>query len=73
MGEEDGVDLTPVARVGYVVFSVISCPWHVGEELAIELAKLHGSDATAPRLMNLLANLAVVPSVNDAASVGEEV
>lgn len=73
MGEEDGVDFASVARVRYVMFFVVSCPGHVGQELSIELAELHGPDAAAPSIVDLLADLAVVPSVDDTASVGKEV
>lgn len=73
MGEEDGVDFASVARVRYVMFFIVSCPGHVSEKFSVELAELHGPDTAAPGVMDLLADLAVVPSVNDAASVGKEV
>lgn len=73
MCEEDGVDFASMAGVCYVVFRIVSCPGYVGEELAVELAELHGSDSATPRVVDLLADVAVVPSVDDAASIGEEV
>lgn len=67
------MDLAPVASVGYVVFKAISSPRNVGYELAIILTKFHVSDKTASGIMNLLADLAIVPAMDDAASIGEEV
>lgn len=71
--EEDRMDLASVAGVRYVVFLAVSCPGTVCQELAVKLAEFHGSDSATARVVDLLADLAIVPSVDDAASIGEEV
>lgn len=73
MREEDGVDFATVAGVRDVVFRIVSCPGHVGDELAVELAEFHGSDSATSGVVDLLADFAVVPSVDNAAGIGEEV
>lgn len=73
MCEEDGVDFASMTSVCYIVFRIVSCPGHIGDELAVVLAEFHGSDSATTAVVDLLADLAVVPSVDDAASVGEEI
>lgn len=73
MCKEDGVDFASVTSVSYVVFRIVSCPGHIGDELSVVLAEFHGSDSTTAAVVDLLADLAVVPSVNDAASIGKEI
>lgn len=73
MCEEDGVDFASMTSVRYVVFRIVSCPGHIGDELSVIFAEFHGSDPTTAAVVDLLADLAVVPSVNDTASIGKEI
>lgn len=73
MCEEDGVDFASMTSVRYVVFRIVSCPGHIGDELSVIFAEFHGSDSTTAAVVDLLADFAVVPTVNDAASIGEEI
>jgi hypothetical protein len=67
------MNLASVASVCYIVFHIIPRPRHIGDEFAVEFAEFHGPNTTAPSVMDLLANLAVIPSVDDAASVWKEI
>lgn len=73
MCKEDGVDFASMTSVCYIVFRIVSCPGHVGDELAVVLAEFHGSDSATTAVVDLLADLAVVPSVDDSASIREKV
>lgn len=73
MCEEDGVDFASMTGVRYVVFRIVSCPGHIGDELSVILAEFHGSNSTTAAVVDLLADFAVVPSVNDTASIGKEI
>lgn len=73
MCKEDGVDFASMTGVCYVVFRIVSCPGHIGDELAVVLAEFHGSDSATAAVVDLLPDLAVVPSADDAASIGEEI
>lgn len=50
-----------------------SGPRHIDEEFAIVLAELHSADAVAARVVDLLSNFTIVPAVDDASGIGEEV
>lgn len=67
------MNLTSVASVGKIMLHTVSRPGHVGDELAVIFTEFHGLYETATGVVNFLSDLAIIPAVDDATSIREEV